>query len=627
KLREAGREPLDPAAREVLIRRVYFDLIGLPPAPVEVQAFVADKDPAAYEKLVVDLLERPEYGQRWARHWLDLVRYAESDGFKADVYRPNAWHFRDYVVRSLNQDKPYDRFLQEQLAGDELFPDDMDARVATGYLRLWPLEDNQKDVMRQWSLVLQDVTEVTAEVVMAMGVRCARCHDHKYDPIPQRDYYRLQAFFAAMLPRDDQQIPTNGDSNAMLAWERETSELRRRMSEVETRHIATARKQTIKAYPPYLQELYARPLESWSPLDHQLAYLARPQVEKKPASELEFKGDMRKAWDELSSAMRTHRDLLPDQLDKIMATSDVGTSAPPTYLGDNPEWDEIAPGFLSVLEGGDASIEAVDTVTTGRRATLAKWLTQPDHPLTSRVIVNRIWQQHFGRGIVETANDFGRQGTPPTHPELLDWLAERFVADGWSMKKLHQRIVTSATYQQATLTDTDDLPLDTQLVRGWLPRRMDSEQIRDAMLASSGELLPYESAPSVNSDVPARSIQLRNVRNQPDEWINGFDGPDMFNSCARRFTTTTPIQSLLVINSEWAEQRAIALAKRCQDSATQDVNEMAARVYSYVLTRRPTDEELTWAQQFFAGSSPNNLERLTDFCHTLYCTNEFIYLD
>jgi hypothetical protein len=628
RLHDAGLEPLSEADCQTMIRRLYFDLIGLPPTPDEVDSFTRDTDPQAYARLVDELLKRPEFGQRWARLWLDLVRYAESDGFKADAYRPDAWLFRDYVVQSFNDDKPYDRFLQEQLAGDELFPDDPQARVATGYLRLWPLEDNQKDVQRQWALILDDITEVTSEAVLGLGIRCAKCHDHKYDPIPQADYYRLRAFFAALLPRDDLRVPRRLGMPELRRWEDETAPIRQAMRQMENRFVAS-RKQTIAAYPPYLQAMYDQPPEAWTPLDQQYAYLARPQIEKRSNDELEFKGQMRQEWDRLKDNLQQHTLEEPELLATAMTVTDVGPQAPPTRLANNSTDPEVAPGFLTVLDPHEATIEPIsgNPRTTGRRATLARWLTQPDHPLTSRVIVNRIWQQHFGRGIVATANDFGRQGTPPTHPELLDWLARRFVADGWSLKKLHRLIVTSATYRQSTLLETDDVGLAQQTYRGHLPRRIDAEQIRDAMLAVSGELQPYRSEPSVSGERPVRSIMVKNIRNRPNEWLNAFDGPDMFNSCARRFVTTTPLQSLLVVNSPWSLQRAEGLARRIQTAGTPSADNWATQSFRYALSREPHLDELLDARPFLAPQGQPSSERLVDFCHVLLCSNEFIYLD
>jgi cytochrome c553 len=643
--RSLGTSPAPEADRRTLARRLYFDLIGQPPTWDEVQAFVQDDDPQAYERLVERLLERPEYGQRWARLWLDLVRYAESDGFKADVYRPHAWHFRDYVVRSLNADKPYDRFVQEQIAGDELFPDDMDARVATGYLRLWPLEDNQKDVERQWTLVLQDVTEVTSEAMLGLGLRCARCHDHKYDPISQRDYYRLQAFFAAMLPRDDLSIPGNGAAASLLQLEQQTQPIRREMRLMEQTLVAS-RKQVIQNYPPYLQAMYDRPPGEWSPLDHQYAYLARPQVEEVPTEKLEFPSEMRPRWDALRDDLQRQTQLLQGDLLPVMSVTDVGDTAPATHINQDPQRESVAPGFLTVLQ----AIEPTPTLepragsSTGRRAALARWLTRPDHPLTARVLVNRIWQQYFGRGIVATPNDFGHQGTPPTHPELLDHLATEFVREGWSWKQLHRRIVTSATYRQGSLGAEPTKVEAEQAFCGRAPRRLDAEPIRDAMLRISGELRPYASAPSVEDSEPAPSIQLRNVRNRPAEWIFAFDGPDMFNSCGRRYTTTTPLQSLLVVNSPWALERAAQIARHIaardtsgpattEGGAAEDqaADRAARAAFREILAREPRDAELAAALTLWNASAPTNdadpLAPLTDLCHTLLCSNEFIYLD
>lgn len=666
-----GFAPIREADRRTLIRRLYFDLTGHPPRWEEVSAFEADSSPLAYERMVDQLLDRPEYGQRWARHWLDLVRYAESDGFKADVYRPHAWHYRDYVVRSLNADKPYDRFVQEQLAGDELFPEDMDARVATGYLRLWPLEDNQKDVERQWTLILQDITEVTSEAIMGLGLRCARCHDHKYDPISQRDYYRFQAFFAAMLPRDDLAIPRRGSMESLCNWEQQTQSVRREMRQMENQLIAS-RKKTIEAYPPYLQAMYARPVDQWGPLDHQYAYLARPQVEKLPTEKLEFPGEMRPRWQSLQAALTQQSTPLENATTPVMSVTDVGDQAPSTHVNQDPQREAVEPGFPMVLRTIEELPAIVPTSrhSTGRRAALAQWLTRPDHPLTARVIVNRIWQQYFGRGIVATPNDFGHQGTSPTHPELLDYLATQLVHDGWSLKQLHRRIVLSATYRQAAPTSLTEATTAQTLYLGRLARRLDGEQIRDAMLRVSGELVPYSASPSVDHGEPVPSIQLKNVRNRPEEWIFAFDGPDMFNSCARRYTTTTPIQSLLVVNSPWSHARAASLARRIQhDHAAMSIDEQIQAAFRAVLARNPQETERQHARRLWPLDSPDatagiesqatlmpgdaagqttsgvagetatapshdestlnrpSLDALTDLCHVLMCSNEFIYVD
>jgi hypothetical protein len=374
--------------------------------------------------------------------------------------------------------------------------------------------------------------------------------------------------------------------------------------------------------------MYARPLEQWSPLDHQFAYLARPQVEKKPTHELEFGGEMRERWTRLNQDLNEHAAERPAELAPVMSVSDVGTEAPATHVNNDPQRDQVQPGFLSVLDPDDAVIEKPDDQadSTGRRAALARWLTRPDHPLTPRVLVNRIWQQHLGRGIVVTANDFGRQGARPSHPELLDWLTECFIEDGWSLKRLHRRIVLSATYRQASRPHDAGPPAD-ELFCGRLPRRLDAEPMRDGMLKISGELLPYQGEPSVDGDQCVPSIQVRNIRNRPDEWLHAFDGPDMFNSCARRYVTTTPLQSLLVVNSPWSLQRAEALAQQIEAAIQCDQGQWASAAFQRVLMREPTESEREFAAAIFTDSDPPNHEQLTDLCHVLFCSNEFIYVD
>ncbi|MCH7751698.1 MAG: PSD1 domain-containing protein, partial [Planctomycetes bacterium] len=603
-LRDYGLTPAPEAARGSLVRRVYLDLIGLPPTPAELARWQDEARDDWLECLVDELLASPRYGERWARHWLDVVRYAESDGFKSDVYRPHAWHYRDYVIRSFNADKPYDRFLQEQLAGDEMFPGDRDARIATGYLRLWPLEDNQKDVQRQWSLILDDVTEVTSDVFLGLSVRCARCHDHKFDPIRQTDYYRLRAFFAALLPRDDLTVvPTPTEQEALAQWEAQTSQLRRQMRELESTNVTSRSKQQIGFYPEYLQAVFERPEEERSPLDRQYAYLAVPQFRKKLEDKDTILESLVPRREQLIGELSQYDQNKPAAQTVVMCCTDVGAVAPPTYVGESDTL--VEPGGLSILDPAPTTITPVagDDATTGRRTALARWFCEPDHPLTARVIVNRVWQQHFGRGIVATPNDFGRLGTLPTHPELLDWLALRFVDDGWSFKRLHRLLVTSATYRQTSAVSPESARLDpTNTLFSRMPlRRLDAEQIRDAMLAVSGELDTTAGGPSVEGDLPRRSVFLRNVRNTHDAMLAAYDGPDMFNSCPRRFVTTTPLQSLLAFNGDWSLARAQALAVRIDTSSNVPLSAAVQQVFLLALSRPPTAAEQTTIAAFFAA--------------------------
>ncbi|MFM7100902.1 MAG: DUF1549 domain-containing protein, partial [Verrucomicrobiota bacterium] len=428
RLAGAGLTPAPEADRTALIRRLSLDLTGLPPDPAEVERFVGDASPAAYEALVDRLLGSPAYGERWARYWLDLVRYAESDGYRVDDYRPHVWRYRDWVVRSFNEDRGYDRFVQEQLAGDELRPGDPEAsRVATAFLRHWIYEYNNRDARGQWQTILNDLTDVTGDVFLGLGLQCARCHDHKFDPILQRDYYRLQAFFAPLLPRDDLVVATAGERAAYEAalgrWEAATVEGRAALAELERPHREQAAAEAISKFSEDLQELLRKPRPSRTIREHQVAELAYRQVDyefNRLASRI--KGADKERRDALLKGLAAFDTLKPAPLPPAFTATDVGPEAPPVYLPRAQDGPPVEPGWLSVLDERPARVEPPTGVrnTTGRRSTLARWLTDPAHPLTARVLVNRVWQQHFGRGLVATSSDFGRLGEPPSHPELLD---------------------------------------------------------------------------------------------------------------------------------------------------------------------------------------------------------------
>jgi len=454
-----GLHPVAEADKATLIRRITFDLLGLPPSPEEVAAFAKDNRPDAYERLIDRLLASPLYGECWARHWLDLVRYAESDGYKQDGYRPSAWRYRDYVIRSLNTDKPYDRFVQEQIAGDEIAPEDPEALVATGYYRLGIYEYNQRDVRNQWNIILNDITDVTADVFLGMGMSCARCHDHKFDPILQKDYYRLQAFFAPIIQRDDVPAATpqacSDYRKKLKAWEEKTTDLRRQIDEIEKPHVDAAAKAFIAKFPVDIEPLFSKPEGERTPLEAQLVRLAGRQIIEE-GGKVDFpkklKGDEKTKWEGLKKQLAEQEKAKPQPLPEAMMVSDVGPVASPVVIPGKRKAEEIAPGVLSVLNPAPLEILQPSTSlsSTGRRTALAQWLTRPDNPLTPRVMVNRIWQYHFGKGLVESSSDFGRLGQPPSHPELLDNLAADFVESGWSMKETHRRILTSAAYRQVS---------------------------------------------------------------------------------------------------------------------------------------------------------------------------------
>ncbi len=611
KLADAKLSPAPEAGHGVLIRRLTFDLTGLPPTPEAVEAFTKDDAPDAYERLADRLLASPAYGERWARHWLDLVRYADSDGFRIDDYRPDAWRYRDYVIRSFNNDKPYDRFVSEQLAGDELFPGDRDALIATGYLRHGIYEYNNRDVRGAWATQLEDITDTTADVFLGVGLQCARCHDHKFDPLLQKDYYRLQAFFAGILPRENLVAATTEEKAAhtlkLAAWEAATATLRADIAAIEAPYRAKAREDAIDKFPPELQVMIRKPAAARTPHEHQLAELAYRQVtyeydrlEKslKPADKdrvLALRRELAK-----SDALK------PPPLPVTSAVTEVGPVAPPTTVPKKGP-TAVEPGFLSVLEESPAAITPVSGVpdSTGRRSALARWLTRPDNPLTARVLVNRVWQQHFGKGLAANASDFGRLGDQPTHPELLDFLAAKFVAEGWGVKSLHRLIVTSATYRQAATHPAPAAgrladPENKLLWRGGV-RRLDAEQIRDALHAVSGDLDLKAGGPGVATTEPRRAVYTKRMRNNRDPLLDVFDAPLAFQSASSRDTTTTPVQSLLLINSPTLLRRSEAFAARLRRDEPADDARRVGRAYRLAFGRAPTPDESAAAVGFVAA--------------------------
>ena len=660
--------PLPEASPAVLCRRVTFDLIGLPPTPEEVRQFVeaASKDAdVAYCALVDRLLDSPRYGERWARHWLDLVRYADSDGYRIDDYRPHAWRFRDYVIRSFNDDKPYDRFVQEQLAGDELFPGDPDALIATGYLRHGIYEYNNRDVRGQWTTILNDITDTTGDVFLGLGMQCARCHDHKFDPILQKDYYRLQAFFAGLMPRQDLVAATAEQrqvhAEKLANWEAKTADIRREIAALEDRYRVKAERDAVSKFPEDIQEMIRKPVTERSPLEQQLAELAYRQVyyEFDRLDRL-FKGEDKERLLALKRRLAEHDSEKPAPLPVAFAATDVGPVAAPVLIPKRGV-EPVEPGFLTLLDEQPAKIDLF-AESTGRRAALARWLTQPGNPLTARVMVNRIWQDHFGRSLAANASDFGRLGEQPTHPELLDWLAIRFVQDGWSLKKLHRLVVLSATYRRSgdaplfnrvgnapRVDERDSLP--DHSTRGALPtrlndrspqtldpdnrlywrgatRRLEAEQIRDAIFAVTGELKTTTGGPSVESTEARRSVYARIMRNTRDPLLDVFDAPFWFQSASSRDTTTTPVQSLLLINGQFILHRAHAFAERVQrDVGSADESQFIARAYQLAFCRPPTDDELAAARKFLASQPTAINPQLAGSAQAAFVAGKIPYRD
>ncbi|EMI15511.1 protein containing DUF1549 [Rhodopirellula maiorica SM1] len=603
------------------------------------QEFQDDTDLQAYEKVVNELLDRPEYGERWARHWLDLVRYAESDGYRADIARPQAWRYRDYVIESLNDDKPYDRFVQEQLAGDELFPDDPAALIATGFMRHGIFEYNVPDIRGQWDNILNEVTDVTGDVFFGVGFQCARCHDHKFDPLLQKDYFRLRAFFEATLPRDDVVAATpeaKAKYAAQLAvYQEKTRELRTRLDALLEKPLQNVFEATIKRYPDDLKDVIRKDPEELTPYEKQLFQFADRLVRHEQAR-VDSRAD-RETRDQILALRRElakFDSIKPKPLPRPMTITDVDSVAPPTVIPKRKT--EVAPGFPTILEPEVPTITPPPnlTNTTGRRSVLAKWLTRPDNPLTTRVIVNRVWQYHFGRGLAANSSDFGQLGGAPTHPELLDWLTSRFLENGWRLKSLHRLIVTSATYRQsashpqlAEFQQKD--PSNRWYWRGEV-RRLDAEQIRDSIFAVTGQLDSTRGGPSVLADLPRRSIYTRVMRNSLDPLMEAFDLPQFISSNSNRNATTTPVQSLLLINSQVMLAHAATLAERVhsQSAADDDIRTRLQRLWWFIFGRQPTQEELDQAITFLgAQEQVRASERTEDGVPANVTTGQVPYRD
>jgi hypothetical protein len=637
-LAAGGLRPAPEADRRTLIRRATYDLIGLPPTPDEIEAFLADRSPAAYEVLIDRLLASPRHGERWGRHWLDLVRYAESDGHGSDHYRPEAWRYRDYVIRSFNDDKPYDRFVREQLAGDEIGPEDPDALTATGYLRHWVYESNQREIREVREIILNDVTDITAEVFLGLGFGCARCHDHKFDPILREDYYRLQAFFAAIVPRDDVVTASTSEwerfRDEQVRWERVTADVRGKLELLERPVRERLRAREYQLMPEELKEIDRKPLEQSTPLERQLkALIDRLKANAARGLEGEFtkRPEEMKRWMALHDELAGYDDLRPTPLAAPMGVTDVGPTAPTTVIPGGRT--AIEPGLPIVLGAPPPRIArpALAPGSTGRRTALAGWIASAENPLTARVIVNRVWQYHFGTGLVATANDFGRLGETPSHPELLDWLAVRFIRDGWSFKKLHRLIMTSSAYRQAARAGDPGEARRRDPANRWLwrmnLRRLDADQLRDTMLAITGELRPVPGGPSVEAAVPRRTVYARLLRNRPEPFLQAFDVPDGFASTPKRDETTTANQALSLLNNPWTLERARALAGCLRDECPGPVDAgRIARAYRLVLGRPPDLFEADTAERFLR-TRPDRGEALIDLCHVLLISDEVLYLD
>ena len=611
RLAKEGLAPSGEADRAVLIRRVTFDATGLPPSPEDVAAFVQDRDPQAYEKLVDRLLASPAYGQRMARAWLDLVRYADSDGFRIDDFRPTAWRYRDYVIKAYNENKPYDRFIQEQIAGDELFPGDPQALTALGYLRHWIYEYNNRDARGQWENILNDITDTTGDVFLGAGMQCARCHDHKFDPILQRDYYALRSFFNNTLPVEDRIAWTTQEAGEharkLAAWEKETRSIRDEIAALEKKYRETATRKAIEIFPDDVQEMLNKPLAQRTSYEQQVAALAWRQVDYEyNRLDRSIKGADSVKHADLKRKLAEHDKQKPEDPPFVLTIRETGAQGLDAVI---PKKNTVVPpAFLTVLSANYPAEPAAitppaDGATTGRRTVLARWLTEKSNPFTARLAMNRLWQLNFRRGLAPYASDFGRLGEPPSHPELLDWLAAEFMAKGWDQKAMHRLILTSAAYRRSSLhpAPKDGQLKDPQNALLWRfqPQRLESEQIRDAIFTACGDLKTDKQAgPSVVYGEPVRSIFTRIMRNNRDPLADVFDAPQWFSSASSRDVTTTPIQSLLLLNSPFMLKRGEALAARATKEAPDDEAAQVRRVYQILFARPPSADEAGRAAAF-----------------------------
>ena len=584
-----------------LIRRVTFDLTGLPPKPREVQAFKMawekDRD-GAWEDLIDQLLASPHYGEQMARHWLDVVRYADSAGFSNDYPRPHAWRYRDYVVRSFNNDKPYDQFVREQIAGDEIKPKDPDHLIATGFLRMGPWEHTAmsvKAVTRQQ--YLDDVVNSVGVTFLANELRCAKCHDHKFDPIPTRDYYRMQAIFAPVT-FSERKLPWQDFENR-IGIKKDHERYQRLIKEKGIRSITS------------LPEA-DRPV---SQFDKESERAGHSKVNNKRRQQLNY---------QLKRANPSVFSVINGAPDKIHILKGGSIESPQ---------EEVSPGILSLFEGSE-ELASLTNNKNGRRKELAKWITSKNNPLTARVIVNRIWQWHFGQGLAGNPNNFGGTGKFPTHPELLDWLAATFIEGDWSVKKIQRYILTSATYQRsASHPDPQALArLDPENISyaSFKPRKLTAEELRDSMLAVSGELNPTLGGipchPEINEEIamqprhimgsvgPAyqadplpsqrnrRTLYAERIRTLADPMLEVFNKPGPDLSCERRETATIAPQAFTMLNSPIIRSRALAFAARLQKERPGNINEQVRRAFQLTYHRMPHDIEMKMSLEYLANS-------------------------
>ena len=596
KLQKEGLKPAPPASKEALLRRVSLDLTGLPPTPTEIKAFLADRSINAYEKVVDRLLASPRYGERWGQHWLDVARYSESDGFEYDAHRNGAWRFRDWVIESFNTDKPYNQIILEQLAGDEIGAADQAKLSAAGFQRMGPLRKNagNQEVASSRNEVLTEMTNAVGASFLGVTIGCARCHDHKFDPIRQSDYYRIQGYFAATWEKD-QSLATPEEMEAWKAKAAKTNAA-----------IAAMKRQMKGKTGPELTELEGKleELNDQLPPAPPAIYTVENKFDKASPIHLLARGDYANRGDKVG--MRPLGVLLPD-------------ATPEKTAIENP------------------------------RTKLAEWITDPSNPLTARVMVNRLWQGHFGHGIVSTPNDFGRMGQKPSHPEMLDYLANQFVAGGWKIKPMHKMLVMTNAYRQSSHSPiekaAEEVDPENKLLWRYERRRLEAEEMRDSMLAASGllnnkmggpgvivpvekELVNFLYKPSQWSvtqgekEHDRRSVYLLAKRNLRLPFMEVFDAPDLQSSCARRESSTHAPQALELLNGDMSNRMAQALAARLEREAGADASKRVSLAYLLTAGREPSAKERELALAYLKSNSS-----LREFALTMLNLNAFLYVE
>jgi len=655
RLEEAGLQPNRPAEPGQLVRRVHYDLLGLPPSPDDVTEFADNPTPEAYRALVEQLLDSPHYGEHWARYWLDVVRYAESNSYERDNPKPFVWRYRDYVIDAFNDDKPYDQFIREQLAGDELETVTTDGIVATGFYRLGLWDDEPVDPELAFFDGLDDMAATTAQAFLGLTMNCARCHSHKLDPIPQEDYYRFIAFF-----RNVRHYGVRGDDTVYaasirsIATPEEEAELAAE-KEVWGRHVAELRQQLDDVENALLPQLPGPEQDDFKNDSVRLGTIRKHVGELISQEDFDAYARLRKDWTET-------RNRPPRSASQALCITENGSECPPTFVlaRGNPQakGDEVQPGFPTVLSAPNPVIDLPQHgESCGRRLALAEWIASPDNPLAARVMVNRIWQWHFGRGIVESANNFGLQGDAPTHPELLDWLAAEFMENGWSIKELSRLILASNTYRMSSATNDVAFEQDPTNRLFWRfdMRRLRAEEVRDSILAVNGSLnLDAMYGPSIYTVIPPevlagqsrpgagwgnsspkdrarRSVYIHVKRSLQVPILAAFDAADTDNTCPVRFATTQPTQALSLLNSTFLNEQAQVFAEYVRQHAGESAADRVAFALRQATQRTPSAADVERGVGLIASLQADY--KLSDdaalkyFCLLALNLNEFMYLD